>query len=276
MPVCDETAPITITLSVSDGTTTKELITYNNKTVARVKVYTATLNYGEIEANTPTNKVKALFTNGGSLTLTENVTLDEALTLVSGKEVTLDLGGKILTLSEEATSTASDDITNNGTLTIKNGTIVSANTAIASYGNLTLIDCNVSTSNKDVNVIGAVGGTLTIEGGEYKNTATETPANAVYVIAVVNAEATINADVKVSSDNQGAITVHSSTATINGGTYEGGNWHALYIYVSTVIYKNAIFETSNSWSDIFVKVKDGKSSTVNETTCSTDTQINQD
>ena len=61
--------------------------------------------------------------NGGDVTLTEDIVLNEPIVIASGKTVTLNLDGK--TISQEKACTASYEmIANNGTLTIKgNGKI---------------------------------------------------------------------------------------------------------------------------------------------------------
>ena len=213
--------------------------------------------------------------DGGTVKLGADIVLTETLTVASGKEVTIDLGGHTLTLSETSTTNVSDDITNNGTLTIKNGTIKSANTAVFSSQDatsLTLIDCTVSTSDARVNAVAAFGGKLTIEGGTYTNTSTQTHSQAVYVIGIEGAEATIK-NANVSSSNQGAVTVLSNgTVNISGGTYKAGNWHGLFVRDSKATYENATFEGATNWSDIYVHT----SGTVNNQEYTTSTPINQD
>ena len=218
-----------IVVSVSDGTTTKELITYNEKTVARAKVYTATLNYGEIEANTPTNKVKALFANGGSLTLTEDVTLDEALTLASDKEVTLDLDGKILTINTETTR----GIDNAGTLTISNGNVKYTaqnevgSSAIYNAGVITLTNVNIESNAICFANKGAWtdGSTLqeqsdptviaTITGGEFKSTTSghDTNGNHVYAVTVMDNAKLIMSNATVEGD--GGIDIDCAHAELS-------------------------------------------------------------
>ena len=229
----------------------------------------------QISAVSSKDDLKAAITNGGEVVLSEDVALNEALTVASGKTVSIDLNGQTLTLSETSTTNVSDDITNNGTLTIKNGTIKSANTAVFSSQNatsLTLIDCTVSTSDARVNAVAAFGGKLTIEGGTYTNTSTQTHSQAVYVIGIKGAEATIK-NANVSSSNQGAVTVLSNgTVNISGGTYKAGNWHGLFVRDSKAAYENATFEGATNWSDIYVHT----SGTVNNQEYTTSTSINQD
>lgn len=193
-------------------------------------------------------------------------------------DCTIDLDGKTLTLS--TTDKGTDDILvhNGASVTIINGNVKTANTAVCVYaggsavlqncnveansdkynviwseGNVTLNNCTVTNSSKNCDVIHVKGGTLTIEGGSYNNTCdnestiTEPP----YVIGITNATVTLT-NVEVNGANQGAITVNgASSVKINGGTYTAGKWYALYMSgTSNVQYENA--KLNGATYDIYI------------------------
>ena len=127
--------------------------------------------YGEIFAEDTKAALVSVFTNGGSVTLTENVTLDETLTVPAGKTVVLNLGDYTLT-STVAYSNDSKAIENNGNLTItstEQGGIVTETRGIYNAAaSETTLNCNI-TSNKSNAVCNYYASTLTIKGGIYES-----------------------------------------------------------------------------------------------------------
>ena len=133
----------------------------------------------------------------GVITLTENVTLSEAYTVNEGENITLDLGGHTLTLSgstsvadavyEDGTSAA---LLNNGTLTVKNGTITGSGDAclIINKGTLALADDVALTKTGKGNAIDNLGGSVTSD-----------------------------ADITVNNEGYTAIITYGGNITINGG-----------------------------------------------------------
>ena len=67
-------------------------------------------------------EIRAAFANGGKYTLVCDFAIAEGLTLANGKELVLDLNGKTITGTDNATGSFGL-ITNQGTLTVKNGTM---------------------------------------------------------------------------------------------------------------------------------------------------------
>lgn len=209
---------------------------------------------------------------GGNVTLAEDVTLTEGLILE--KDAVIDLNGKTLTTS---TSGEADDIMiKSGNVTVKNGVVSSTGTAFfvptGSKGNLTLIECNVSTSSSTWAAVSAKEGKLIIEGGEYNNVGTIESTDAGYVIGVKdNASAVINTKVNVNGTNGGAISVvNGATANITGGEYHAKEWHALNINGSTVNYSDGVvFTTVGGLKHVQVYAN---ASTVNNETVAAGTQ----
>ena len=209
---------------------------WENKKIERATIYTANLDCNVSKYNL--DLVESVFANGGFLTLTENVALDEPLTVASGKTVKLNLNGFTLTTSSSASS-ASFDITNHGTLLIEDGIIRSKNGVILSDGDLKLEDCEVSTDNNQTNTIQITDGTFDADDCEITNTATQaaTNGNDYYVLNIQDAEA--NLSVEVSSKHLGGIQVANSTLSLNGGTYKAGNFHPLNIENATVNFTSS-------------------------------------
>lgn len=216
---------------------------WENKEVERATIYTANLDCNQKKNNLAL--IKSVFANGGYLTLTEDVTLNEPLTVANGKTVKLNLNGFTLTtsgsspISTYAVVSEICDITNEGTLIIQDGTIQSENIAIMSTGNLKLDNCDVSTSSNKSNTIKVTGGTFEAEDSKLTNTATNVASDGKehYVLCIENAVAKLYESVEISSDNMGAIYVAgNSTLSIDGGTYRAGNFYPLNIIGSTVDY----------------------------------------
>ena len=242
-----------ISLGTADGETWSYTSTASN-TITRKKLLAmpvvtldATVDGTVVtEVSTP-EALKTAFANGGAYKLTSNIdlalTTGGFLTIAEGKSVSIDLNGMTLTTSSTMGNNSPDDITVCGTLTIKNGSIKTANTAIwANGGTLTMIDCNVSSTNTNgATAVCVDNGELTISGGSY--TGVQAEKHDRYVIGVrKSSTATINTTV---SGGNGGVTVTGSgtKATLTGGNYSGVKACGLYINQSaTVTYENCTFD----------------------------------
>ena len=107
--------------------------------------------------------LKALFANGGSAVLTEDLVLDQTMFVPAGKEVVLDLNGKTIS---NTTDIWEEDINRSALILVKGGTLtIKGNGAVKAKDN----DCfAVSVSD---------GGKLIIDGGEFVGN-----LDAVYVL----------------------------------------------------------------------------------------------
>ena len=144
-------------------------------------------------------QLQAAFSAGGSVILQQDVTAgagDSALTVPSGKEVTLDLNGHTIDrgLANAEAKTNGNVITNNGTLTItdssaaKTGTITGGNNAGnggAIWSDSTLTVTNGTISGNTASLSGGAmyisGGTVTISGGTISGNTASAHGGAIYV-----------------------------------------------------------------------------------------------
>ena len=143
---------------------------------------------------------------GETVTLLTGATED--VTVVTGKNITLDLGGNTLTNTNAGKATIS---VQGGTVTVKNGSIVGGTGyyTIDNYGTATLEDVTATAGNTDSSMI-RNDGTLTIESGSYSGG-----------LNVVKSE-------------------EDSTLTINGGKFElsyatNGYTGVVFAYGNTTI-----------------------------------------
>ena len=158
---------------------------------------------------------------GGEVTVLQNITLTETVTIEADKTVTLDLNGK--TISAGATF-AVKAIVNNGTLTIN--------------GNGGTIDISASTT-ESIQVVDNYG-TLTINGGTYKGAT----SNYSYAIRANDANSVTNIVDATITTHFGAIGINKGVTTITDGKFEvtsqaGG--HALYVVNAEVTINGGEF-----------------------------------
>ena len=155
--------------------------------------------------------------DGGTITLINNAT--EEFAIEDGKTVTLDM----------ATYTLTGAITpSNAKLTIKNGTINNENASYSAIeinaGTLVLNDVKVTSKRHGVRIDGAVE--ATIEGGEYRLSATSGTRHAVNVSGAANVTITDGIFVGpkgTTMDSGSAVCVQlGAEVTIEGGDFSGG------------------------------------------------------
>lgn len=150
---------------------------------------------------------------GEKVSLAEDLTLTEPLTVPAGVEAAISLNGKTITAAMSR-SDGNGLIMNNGTLTIY-GDGASAITSTAPNG--TAVLCNT--------------GVMVINGGSYIGAANSDDGYSTYAITTngTGAQLTLN---NVSISGRGAVAVtNGAEATLNGGTYHTPlpNWgHAVY------------------------------------------------
>ena len=153
-----------------------------------------------------------------TITLTEDVTFEagEFVAIPAGKTVTLDLGGKTMSLENTQTTTF-NMIDNKGTLTLKNGTI--------EYADNTVLTADVNYASNTIH--NALGATLTIENMVITNNSAESIATYGYPHVINNAgELIINSGTFSNNANYSTMRIWCTTAegtsvTINGGTFNG-------------------------------------------------------
>ena len=142
--------------------------------------------------------------NGETITLLSNINLENGVTVATGKDIVLDLNGKVLSLSKH--------IANNGTLTIQDGTGTGKIESDAGY---TIVN---------------TGGTLTITSGTYTN-------NAADLILQRGGSITINGGSFSSSMstvlNMQAYGDGNASLTITNGTFTAEKNDAIYIAAAT-------------------------------------------
>jgi len=214
-----------IKISISNGTTPIELITYTNKNVARAKINKAILTYSSATGTlatpvaNPTELVNAL-TTGKSVILTDDIELSAALTIAATNNVAIDLNNNTLTTA--STANADAEIIVEGKLNIINGTITSNSTALYAIGSgeLKLDNCTINGTNPEAAAVAASGANAKLEAS---NCTTNAANSAFYAFGgakmtltnctVSKSEATTTALVAISGNN--------SVLTIDGGSYTG-------------------------------------------------------
>lgn len=146
---------------------------------------------------------KAAMASNGIVKLTQNMTLDEAVSVAPGADVTLDLNGKKLTVAGNNFLNA-----NGGKLTIENGSVSSAGRIgyAANGGTLTIKDATLESGDVALQATGE-GSKLVIESGDI--TAQECGA-------LVTTEAAFEM-------NGGTITSIDNAAIMGNGTVKPGN-----------------------------------------------------
>ena len=147
-----------LNVTISNGTGVKELITYNNKTVERAKIYTASLTYSSVVGSIATEvssgeELAEVLASGGSAVLTDDVDV-ATINIPVGKNSTIDLNGYKITSS--APQVRAGESATVHAFVIKKG----ASLTIGGDGEV------VATAGS---VFRNYGGSLTINGGKYEN-----------------------------------------------------------------------------------------------------------
>lgn len=166
---------------------------------------------------------------GGTAVLTQDIEMDEPLTIAEGREVTLVLNG-----NELVGNNAGSFIVNYGTLTIdgdENSHVYTTDVeaqgrhAIENYGTLTINGGSFGSSQSRGNALRNFG-TAVINGGTF--TACDNYVNGGYAYAIANGDSshgdavTIINDAVVEGKMNGAIASDGGQLIVNGGTYTLG------------------------------------------------------
>ena len=264
-----------IKISISNGATPIELITYTNKNVARAKINKAILTYSSATGTlatpvaNPTELTEAL-EEGEPVILTDDIELTQAISIPQDANTSIDLNGKNITagtplVRSSATPVTAIRVTKGASLTIEgDGTVTATGNAIANYG-----------------------GTVNINGGTYKTTgekmaaiwcdgATETKYGGVDS----DWHLTIN-DGTFISENFTCISLQNNyyqlategSATLNGGTYYAhSDWYGLYVDCAkvTVDFENCDFNNKRIWVNANVSINPTAPAYINGTEYSED------
>ena len=167
-------------------------------------------------------KLEAAIANGGTVTLSGDVTLLEKLEIKN--KVVLDLNGKTIT----APLFSAFEVKTGGELTLKNGKVVAYESTVR-----------------------AIGGKVIVESGEYTSTGTALDSPATYRYSLdcrEGGELVINGGTFKS--NNGMINV-GSTVTINGGKFENivdktVTRHFAYVSAPLIINNGEFYGKANS------------------------------
>lgn len=166
---------------------------------------------------------------GGTAVLTQDIEMDEPLTIAEGREVTLVLNG-----NELVGNNAGSFIVNYGTLTIdgdENSHVYTTDVeaqgrhAVENYGTLTINGGTFGSSQSRGNALRNFG-TAVINGGTF--TACDNYVNGGYAYAIANGDSshgdavTIINDAVVEGKMNGAIASDGGQLIVNGGTYTLG------------------------------------------------------
>lgn len=188
LPVGEYTS---INVAISNGTNTKTLASWNNRTIERAKIYTASLTYQEVNASTPgavstalnsintssvqlalTNTINATESNAGEINVPN--TLSNLDMIFSNVPTTTSTAPLVINSNKEATSTTASqtlniDIPNN------NGVYLQLNTptTTATLSGGTYEDVSATTATNTLIINGGVtikkltiyGGNVLIEAG---------------------------------------------------------------------------------------------------------------
>lgn len=176
-----------------------------------------------------------LLVKGGEFTLTENLTLDEALEVPAGVAVELDLNGKTITGTKgrDADNNRIHVIVNNGILTIKDGTVKSAGNdgGSAIYNN-----AGATLAIEDVTVYGAPQSDPVYEAGVSK----PFPSYAVnnYGNAVVNGATVKSYHGAIATGDNGVTVINDADIDVGLGQSTGITSYAIYSYGNAQVTVN--------------------------------------
>ena len=235
-------------------------------------------------------QIQAALNAGGTVVLSDSITVTTPLVIPEGVEVVLDLNGKTIDAgwSDESAGKHSYAIINNGTLTITgNGTINAR--GIYNYGEMTLKNgtINAIDGNGGYAVQCLAGASFTMNGGtvattlEDDNRVDEGGYDATTVRVEAGATFTMNGgeinnicDYTFAIDNHGTTTVkngkissvHSTVAnygtmTIEGGEFtcngvEGKTQHVLWAAAGTTTISGGTFDGKDNFNGFNVDASD--------------------
>ena len=227
-------------------------------------------NNTSIQCITSLAEIQSAFSTGGIYMQTADIELDAPLALAAGKSLTLNMCNRSLTTTDDVTHA----IINEGTLTLKEANIQTANTAIWSKsGKLSLEACTFTTTNR-VNVLTATGGIVLVKGGSFHNNAPQADTDdSQHIISLENvSDAQINQG-EIHSQSLGGICIDNSKLTLNDSNCMVAKFYGLYLVNSSnVTHINSnIMCFKEEYADIFASA----GCTVNGTSYTVDTPLHQ-
>jgi len=173
------------------------------------------------------DQLRFVFANGGTIELTEDVTLTEPLVVAAGKNVVLNLNGHTLN--------GALNVSENARLTVNEGEIVNMDenvSAIISNGTLILNDVKITSARHALRI---ESGSVVINGGYY--TVDPQSKMTLYALNVGDDGTVANVTIKggtfigpkgTIADSGAAVGVKAgSTVTIEGGNFSGGKNNTL-------------------------------------------------
>ena len=235
----------TIAVAISNGTDTKELVTYNNKTVERAKIYTASLTYSSVTGSIVTEvssgeELAEVLVSGGSAVLTDDINLTETIRIPKDVNTSIDLNGRNITVGSALTRSGETPL-------IAIYVLKGASLTIDGEGSITATG----------NVISNWGGTVTINGGTYTTTGAQMAT--IYCDGASDTQYGVDSDWHLTinggtfvSEQFSCISLQNNyyqlgtegSATLNAGTFtSGGGWYDLYVGCAkaTVDFDNCTF-----------------------------------
>lgn len=192
------------------------------------------------------DELKAALEAGNSISLANDLKLDETFIIPAGREAIIDLAGNELSfVSVEAK--ASSAITNKGTLTIKNGTVTYEGIGDPNYGYGTntinnsgklIIDgatiINTTNSGSSVAIDCSAGAELIINSGEIvsqKNAIRLCPFGSAPISCTINGGTITGARaVQIQLPSNKPEDAPDVNLTVNGGTLNGTGGYSVYSY----------------------------------------------
>ena len=245
---------------------------------------------GEISTE---NALNAALTNGGTYKVLNNITVsgNKSMEVPAGVEVVLDMGDKAIT-GNVVKSDGAALIKNNGTLTIKNGSIsngtVNGSATIAnngtmvldgvavtgapinsngypeytitSTGSLTIEDGTTVTSDRGGLRLSGTGTTV-INGGTFINNDLgdlNLTSHVVYIEPDSNNKLTINGGIfkHLHSTTSGGVVINNSstgTVYVNGGNFSGGNYFGQWDNLADYGYGGTFVVTGGTYTGFYDK-----------------------
>ena len=181
----------------------------------------------EVGANSYSSLQEAINEAQGGETVKLLTDATEDVTVATGKNITLDLGGKTLTNTNAGKATIS---VQGGTVTVKNGNVVGGTSYYnievtkGSNANMTLMDVTATAGNTDSSMIDNWG-TMTIESGSYSGGLDVVKSEEGSTLTINGGKFELS--YAVSNNFTGVIYAYGTTA-INGGEFvcsaTGPNW----------------------------------------------------
>ncbi len=161
--------------------------------------------------DTAEEQLKMAAAYGGTVTLDEDVALDETLTIAEGVSTTINLNGNSITLSETSTSQYTILTSDDSVLTINDDSDGTG---------------SVGDGESDYSVIAMYGGELVINGGTYKGSISSSSSQITITDGTFDSYFVFfDSDVVISGGTfSSGLYLSDNSITITGGTFSGTSW----------------------------------------------------